>query len=244
LKDTLLDDLVFKMLEQVIVQSKLDPSLVNDICLGNVRDAKASYYVRAASLAAGFPVTTCASHSSRFCSSGLTATQHIANEIITGTIDIGVAVGAEALSTDYTRLDRPFVDEIVERSQDAADCLFPMGQTSENVAKDFNVTREKQDQYAVESYHRAERAQQQGWFDDEIVPIRVTRDGKEQIIAKDDCLRSGVKLESLSKLKPSFPDYGDTTHAGNASQITDGAAAVLLMKRSKALELGQPVLAK
>ncbi|KAM3417963.1 hypothetical protein BST61_g6175 [Cercospora zeina] len=244
LKDTLLDDLVFKTLEQVIIQSKLDPSQVNDICLGNVRDAKASYYVRAAALAAGFPPTTCASHASRFCSSGLTATQHVANEIITGTIEIGVAIGAEALSTEYTRLDRDFVEEIMSRSQDAADCMMPMGGTAEIVAEQFGVTRSKQDQYAAESYHRAEQAQQNGWFDDEIVPIRVTLDGKEKVISRDDCLRAGVTAEKLAKLPPSFPDYGNTTHAGNASQITDGAAAIVLMKRSKALELGQPILAK
>ncbi|GIZ47904.1 hypothetical protein CKM354_001098100 [Cercospora kikuchii] len=244
LKDTLLDDLVFKTLEQVIVQSKLDPSQVNDICLGNVRDAKASYYVRAAALAAGFPPTTCASHASRFCSSGLTATQHVANEIITGTIDIGVAIGAEALSTEYTRLDRDFVEPIMSGSQHAADCMMPMGGTAEIVAQEFNVTREQQDHYAAESYHRAEQAQKDGWFDDEIVPIKVTLNGKQETISKDDCLRSGVTPEKLSKLPPSFPDYGPTTHAGNASQITDGAAAIILMKRSKALELGQPILAK
>jgi len=89
LRDTPLDALVFKTLEQVRKRCNLDPSLVGDVCLGNVRDGKAGYYCRAALLAAGFPNTTCASHASRFCSSGLTATQHIANEIITGTIDVG-----------------------------------------------------------------------------------------------------------------------------------------------------------
>jgi acetyl-CoA acetyltransferase len=88
------------------------------------------------------------------------------------------------------------------------------------------------------------KAQKEGWFDDEIVPIRVKLNGKDQIIARDDCLREGVTAEKLAKLPPSFPDYGNTTHAGNASQVTDGAAALVLMKRSKALELGQPILAK
>ena len=89
LKDTPLDALVFKTLEQVRQRCNIDPSLVGDICLGNVREGKSGYYCRAALLAAGFPKSTCASHASRFCSSGLTATQHIANEIISGTIDVG-----------------------------------------------------------------------------------------------------------------------------------------------------------
>ncbi|KAK5947009.1 hypothetical protein PMZ80_001155 [Knufia obscura] len=243
LKDTTLDALVFKILEQVRQKSKIDPQLVHDICLGNVRDGKAAYHARAASLAAGFPNTTCVSTAARFCSSGLTATQHIANEIITGTIDVGIAVGAESLSEGNERLSRPFVEEIMNTSEEARDCMLPMGATSENVASDFNITRHQQDEYAVESYRRAEHAQKQGWFDDEIVPITVRKDGKDVTIDHDE-IRWGTTLEGISKLKPSFPEYGDTTHAGNASQITDGAAALILMKRSKAIELGQPILAK
>lgn len=92
-----------------------------------VRDGKAAYYIRAASLAAGFPNTAAACHVARFCSSGLTATQYIANEILTGTIEVGVAVGAESLSQGNQRLDRPFVDEIMNASDDAKDCMLPMG---------------------------------------------------------------------------------------------------------------------
>lgn len=243
LKDTTLDSLTFKILEQVRQRSKLNPELVTDICLGNVRDGKAAYYVRAASLAAGFPNTSGAQSVARFCSSGLTAIQHVANEIQTGMIDVGIAVGAESLSEGNERLSRSFVDEILEGSQDARDCLLPMGATSENVARDFNIKRSMQDEYAVESYRRAENAQKSGWFDDEIAPITVKRDGKTVFVDRDE-IRWGTTLEGIRKLKPSFPDYGDTTHAGNASQITDGAAAVLLMRRSKALELGQQILAK
>ena len=83
--------------------------------------------MRAAALAAGFPHTCCASVAARFCSSGLTATQHIANEIAAGTIEIGIAVGAESLSEGNERLTRPFVDEIINGSEDARDCLVPMG---------------------------------------------------------------------------------------------------------------------
>lgn len=142
------------------------------------------------------------------------------------------------------RLTRPFVDEIINGSQDAADCLQPMGQTSENVGKDFNITRDLQDQLAAESYRRAEQAQKAGWFNDEIVPITVTKDGEKVTLKEDEGPRWGTTYESLSKIRPAFPDYGDKSTGGNSSQVTDGAAAVLLMKRSKALELQLPILAK
>lgn len=204
--------------------------------------------IRAAALGAGYPNTAAASSCNRFCSSGLTATQHIANEVASGLIEVGVAVGAETLSQGNVRLERPFVHEIMQANQDAADCMQPMGQTSENVAKDFNITREAQDHYAVESYRRAERAQKEGWFADEIVPITATlkaKDGSEsQVEVTQDEVRYGTTYEGIAKLKPAFPEFGDRSHAGNSSQVTDGAAAVVLMKRSKAEALGLPVVAK
>ena len=111
-----------------------------------------------------------------------------------------------------------------------------IGATSENVAKDFNISRHQQDEYAVESYKRAEFAQRSGWFDDEIVPIRAKKDGKEVTIDRDE-VRWGTTYEGIQKLPPSFPDYGETTHAGNASQITDGqsmTSASLQCQTSKA----------
>lgn len=247
-KDTPLDALLFRLLEQVVKKSNIDPQQFGDICLGNVRDGRAVYHIRAASIAAGFPVTTAASTANRFCSSSLTATQHIANEVASGLIDVGVAVGAETLSFGNVRLDRPFVDEVRNANQSAMDCEQTMGQTSETVGTEFNITREMQDHYAVESYRRAEIAQKSGWFDDEIVPVTVKVKGKdgtetEKLISKDE-IRHGTTYESISKLPPAFAEFGDKSHAGNSSQITDGAAAIVLMKRSKALELRQPILAK
>ncbi|TKA30139.1 hypothetical protein B0A50_02858 [Salinomyces thailandicus] len=245
LKNTPLDGLVFKILEQVLRKSNIDPQMVEDICLGNVSDAKAAYYVRAACLAAGFPTTTAASSVNRFCSSGLKATQDIANQITNGSIDIGVAIGAESMSSGGDRLERPFVPEIMESgSQDAKDCMQPMGQTSENVGKDFNIVRELQDRYAAESYRRAEAAQKAGWFDDEIAPITVKVDGKDVTVSRDEGIRPGTTFEGLSKIRPAFPDFGDKSTGGNSSQVTDGAAAVMLMRRSKAMELKQPIIAK
>jgi len=215
-----------------------------------VSDAKAAYYIRAASLAAGFPNTAGASSVNRFCSSGLKAIQDIANQISMGSINCGLAVGAESMTQGGDRLARPFVDEILESSQDARDCMQPMGQTSENVGKDFNITREMQDRYAYESFKRAEIAQKEGWFDDEIVPITTivkdpkTGEEKTVTLTKDEGPRWGTTYEGLSKIRPAFLPHGDRSTGGNSSQVTDGAAAVLLMKRSMAESLGQPILGK
>lgn len=190
-----------------------------------VNDSKAAYYVRAASLAAGFPNTTGASSVNRFCSSGLKAVQDIANQIHMGSIDIGLAIGAESMSTAGEPM-RAFVPELMKG--EAKDCLQPMGQTSENVGKDFDVTREMQDKYAAESYQRAEKAQKAGWFDDEICPIKVTvvdpktGEEKEVTLSKDEGPRWGTTFESLSKIRPAFKQYGDRSTGGNSSQVTDG----------------------
>jgi acetyl-CoA acetyltransferase family protein len=248
-KDTPLDGIVVKLLKEVVKRSNIDPALVEDICLGNVSDAKAAYYCRAAMLGAGFPNTTSGSSVNRFCSSGLKAVQDIANAIATGQIECGVAMGAESMTAGGDRLERPFFDEILE-NQEAADCMQPMGQTSENVGNDFNISREKQDRYACESFRRAEVAQKAGWFEDEIVPIQVkvkdpkTGEEKQVTLTKDEGPRYGTTYEALAKIRPAFLPHGDKSTGGNSSQVTDGAAAVLLMKRSKAQELGQPILAK
>ncbi|KAL9123747.1 MAG: hypothetical protein Q9217_006854 [Psora testacea] len=248
MKDTPLDFIVLQTLKKVVEKSNIDPQLVEDVCLGNVNNGKAAYIARAAALAAGLPNTSAASSVNRFCSSGLKAVQDIANQIACGSIDCGIAIGAESMSTGGDKVS-PF-HEAIMASQEAADCMQPMGQTSENVAKDFDISRERQDMFAAESYQRAERAQKAGWFDDEIFPfvtkIKDPKSGeeKEVTLTKDEGPRLGTTFESLQKIRPAFPDYGDKSTGGNSSQVTDGAAAVLLMKRSKALELQQPILAK
>ena len=126
-----------------------------------------------------------------------------------------------------------------------------MGWTSENVAQDFNISREKHDFYAATSFQRAEKAQKEGWFKEEIIPIETIqkdhKTGEETnvIITKDDGIRYGTTIESLGKIREAFPQWGiGATTGGNASQITDGAGAVLLMRRSTAEALGQPIIAK
>lgn len=153
--------------------------------------------------------------------------QDIANQISLGAIDVGVAVGAELMSAPNERLNRPFNAEVLQ-NQEAADCMQPMGQTSENVGADFNIDRAAQDKYAAESYRRAENAQKSGWFDDEIVPITTTvkdpktGEVKQITVTRDDGIRYGTTAEGLSKIRPAFPQFGDRSTGGNSSQVTDG----------------------
>ena len=219
--------MVYALLAAVRERSNLDPALVEDICLGNVSDGKAAYKLRAAALAAGFPNTAGASSVNRFCSSGLKATADIAHAISSGSIEVGIACGAEAMSAGGDRLDKPLDEDVLKKSQEAADCMQPMGWTSENVSKDFNVTRKQMDDFAARSFQKAEAAQKAGLFDDEIVPITTTVKGpdgewKEVTITKDDGIRPGTTAEGLGKVKAAFPQWGDCTTGGNASQVTDG----------------------
>jgi len=145
----------------------------------------------------------------------------------------------------------PKMSDMVMDHPIAKDNVMPMGWTSENVARDFGVTREMQDKFAELSHHRAEEAQKQGWSADEIVPITThwkdpkTGEIKQTLVDKDDGIRVGTTYEALSKVRPAFPQWKpSTTTGGNASQITDGAAAVLLMKRSTAEKLGQKIIGK
>lgn len=192
-----------------------------------VNDGKAAYKLRAAALAAGFPNTASASTVNRFCSSGLKATADIAHAISSGSIEVGIACGAELMSAPGDRIEAPFDETILAGSQDAKDCMQPMGWTSENVGRDFNISRESLDQFAATSYQRAERAQKEGWFDDEIVPITTKVKGpdgevKEVTLTKDDGIRPGTTAEGLGKIRPAFPQWGPGTTGGNASQVTDG----------------------
>lgn len=143
------------------------------------------------------------------------------------------------------------MSDIVKESQLARDAAMPMGWTSENVAEEFNVSREDMDALAALSFQRAEKADKEGAFASEIVPFTAfvndpaTGERKTKIITKDDGIRYGTTKEALARIKAAFPQWGQgRTTGGNASQITDGAAAVLLMTRRKAEQLGLKILAK
>ncbi|KAH8691425.1 putative peroxisomal 3-ketoacyl-CoA thiolase [Talaromyces proteolyticus] len=250
LKDTPLDELLISLLTNVREKSKIDPNLVEDVCVGNTLNPAGAYVARSSVLAAGFPETTAASVVNRFCSSGLLAVQQIANQIIAGSIDVGIAVGAESMSTNPDPGAPTFSEKVLNHHL-ASQNQQPMGQTSENVAGQFSISRARHDEFAAASYQKAERAQKAGWFDDEIVPVKTTikdpktGEVKEIVVSRDDGIRYGTTAESLSKIRSAFPQWQPShTTGGNASQITDGAAALVMMKRSRAEQLGQPIVAK
>ncbi|KAB8576177.1 hypothetical protein FH972_025705 [Carpinus fangiana] len=253
LRDTPLEDLVVATLAALRARSAVDPAAVEDVCLGNVLHPAANYVARAAVLAAGFPVTTAASVANRWCSSGLLAVQTIANQIRAGQIACGIAVGAESMSGTPDG-GAPRLSARVAGHGKVRDAQMPMGWTSENVAAEFGVGREAQDGFAARSQGKAERAKREGWTRDEIVEVETEvlvdpakKDGerKRVVVTEDDGVRPGTTAEGLGKIRAAFPQWKpSTTTGGNASQVTDGAAGLLLMRRDLAERMGQPILAK
>jgi acetyl-CoA acyltransferase 1 len=162
---------------------------------------------------------------------------------------LGSGAGVESMTNGYGARAMPEISDEVLENQDAEDCLLPMGITSENVAKDYGITRKTQDEFAAKSFQKAAAANKAGKFKAEIVPIPAkfidpkTEKVHEIIVDQDDGIRDGVTAESLGKLRPAFSKDG-STHAGNASQVSDGAAAVLLARRSVAKRLGLPIIGK
>lgn len=249
-KDTQPADLLHGAFKALIERSHIDPKLVDDIAVGCVLapGGGATEY-RAAALAAGFPASTAVKSLNRQCSSGLMAVVDIANAIRSGMIDIGVGAGVESMSQQYGPGAVTEFSDLLNNHMQAAECKVPMGMLSEQMAKEKHISRKSQDEFAASSYQKAVNAQKQGWFDQEIVPLKVkwedpkTEEVKEITVARDDGVRDGITAESLSKIRPAFAKDG-SIHAGNASQVSDGAAAVLLMKRSTAQKLGQQILGK
>lgn len=250
LKDTMAADLLALTLENLIKKSGIDPKLVEDIAAGCVLapGGGATEY-RAAALVAGFPETTSVRSLNRQCSSGLQACVDVANQIRAGMIDIGIGSGVESMSTQYGPGAVSEFSDLLENTTESANCKVPMGVLSEDMAKSKGISRRDQDEFAASSYQKALKAQEQGLFDEEIAPITVkytdpkTEKEESVTVTKDDGVRPGITADSLSKIRAAFAKDG-TIHAGNASQVSDGAAAVLLMKRSKAEELGQTILGK
>lgn len=192
----------------------------------------------------GIPTTTSFSTVNRACASGLSAVTSIANSIAVGQIDVGIAGGMESMTRNYNSRAIPteLWSDLKESKVDTTrDCIMNMGITSENVAERYSVSRADQDAFATESQLRAAKAQANGVFDEEIVPV-TTRwvDGEtceEITVKKDDGIRANTTLEKLASMKPAFKPDGAST-AGNSSQVSDGASAALMMRRSTATLLG------
>jgi len=249
-KDTAAADLLVGAFKSLIERSKIDPALVEDIAVGSVLPpGGGATEFRAAALAAGFPVTAAVKALNRQCSSGLQACVDIANAIKTGMIEVGIGAGVESMSSQNGPGAVTEFSELLDSHPESKNCKVGMGVLSEQMAKDKGIPRSVQDAFAASSYQKALKAQQTGLFDEEIVPLKVSWENPktgevEQItVSKDDGIRPGITAEGLGKIKPAFAKDG-SIHAGNASQISDGAAAVLLMKRSTAERLGQTILGK
>ncbi|EME41936.1 hypothetical protein DOTSEDRAFT_74093 [Dothistroma septosporum NZE10] len=227
----------------------LDPAKIDDVQIGTVlSELGGSKAGRMAACHVGVPSTTSVQTVNRACSSGLAAITGIANAIAVGQIDVGIGGGMESMTRNYgSRAIPTQLWEELKNSpeKDAKDCIMSMGITAENVAERYGVSRADQDAFAAASHLKAAKAQKEGLFDKEIVPV-TTRwhpnpenpgTTEEITVSKDDGIRPNSSPESLAKMKPAFKETGTAT-AGNSSQVSDGAAAALMMRRSTAAELG------
>jgi acetyl-CoA acyltransferase 1 len=234
-------ELLQTVLEAILRRTKMAGADIEDICVGNVLMPPAGYAtLRMAAIAAGIPAESCSLQTvNRQCASGLQAVATIANSIAAGEIKIGIGAGVESMSLfpmHKMSLPEGAVDwKVMQQHPTAMDCLLPMGITSDTVAVKYGLERHTLDAFAVESHQKAAAAQAAGKFDAEIVPVR-------GVVAKDDGIRPGTTAAILAKLKPAFTPTGVTT-AGNSSQTTDGAAAVLLMTRAEAVRRRLPIAA-
>lgn len=241
LKDTRPDTFASATIKEAVSRAFIQPNEVEDIVLGcAMPEAEQGMNIaRIAGLLAGIPDTASAATVNRFCSSGLQAVADIANAISVGQIQIGVAGGVESMSMVPMGGNRPSANP--ELMAHLPQAYVPMGLTAENVSKKFGITREMQDQYALESHQRAIQAMENGLFKDEIVPLGVfiyDPSGKKQkTFQQDEGPRLDTSLDILKTLKPAFDTQGVVT-AGNSSQVSDGASACVLMDASFAKEKG------
>ncbi|RVE76787.1 hypothetical protein OJAV_G00012100 [Oryzias javanicus] len=245
-KDTTPDELLSAVMTAVLADVGLSPDKLGDVCVGNVLQPGAgALMARVAHFLSGFPETVPVFTVNRQCSSGLQAVLNIAGAIRSGTIDLGLACGVESMSLQDMSNPGDLSPRLTDNLK-ARDCIVPMGITSENVAERFGVSRQQQDAFALRSQQKAARAQSLGLFEREITPVHtrvVDGAGGERplTVSRDEGVRAETTLEGLSKLRPAFKPDGTTT-AGNSSQVSDGAAAVLVGRRSAVEALGLPVL--
>ncbi|XP_068668462.1 3-ketoacyl-CoA thiolase 1, peroxisomal-like isoform X2 [Aristolochia californica] len=249
-KDTPAEDLLEHVLKAVLEKTGVHPHEVGDIVIGNVIAPGFSRAAecRLAAFFGGFPETVPIKTVNRKCASGLQAVADVAAAIKSSLYEIGIGAGVESMSLDVGVHKYAFNPKVYSQpNQNAKDCLIPMGITSEIVADKYHVSRTDQDKAALLSQKRAAEAAAKGKFDDEIVPVQTKvidkKNGIERIVivSADEGIRPDTSITVLSKLKSSFKNGGSTT-AGNSSQISDGAAAVLLMRREVAVRRGLSIL--
>jgi acetyl-CoA C-acetyltransferase len=241
------------VIREVLARAGVDASEVNEVILGQVLTAGAGQNpARQASFAAGLPIETTAWGLNQVCGSGLRTIAIGMQQIANGDADIIVAGGQESMSLSPhcqhlragTKMgDIKLIDTMIKDGLWDAFNGYHMGNTAENVARQFQITREAQDEFAVASQNKAEAAQKAGKFKDEIVPFTIKGRKGDTIVDSDEYIRAGATLEAMQKLKPAFDKDGSVT-AANASGLNDGAAAVLLMSEAEAAKRGIAPLAR
>ena len=245
---TLGAEVVKKSLEEI----NLSPTLVDEVIFGNVLGAGLGQNIaRQIAIFAGIPQEKSAFVVNKVCGSGLKSVVLAAQSILLGDNDIIVCGGVENMSTApyYTKAARfgaklgnfELEDSIIYDGLTDAFENYHMGITAENIAEQFAISREQQDEFAVLSQQKASTAIEKGKFSNEIVPITIKTRKEEKVLDTDEFVRPSTNLESLAKLRPAFKKDGTVT-AGNASGINDGAACVILMSEKRANELGINIL--
>lgn len=246
-------DLGITAAKEAIKRAKITPDMIDESLIGGVLTAGLGQNIaRQVALGSGIPVEKPAMTINIVCGSGLRSVSMASQLISLGDAEIILVGGTENMSmspylSPNTRYgarmgDTPFVDSMIKDGLSDIFNNYHMGITAENIAEKWNITREEQDQLALSSQNKAEKAQAEGKFDDEIVPVIIKGRKGDTVVDKDEYIKLGTTIETLSKLKPAFKKDGTVT-AGNASGINDGAAMLIVMSKEKAEELGIEPLA-
>ncbi|CAM3765723.1 acetyl-CoA C-acetyltransferase [Alkalicoccus chagannorensis] len=241
--------------KEAISRAGIQPEQVEDVYIGNILSAGLGQNVaRQTAIQAGLPDTVPATAINKLCGSGLRTVSMAAQFIALGDADVILAGGTESMSNAPYVMpnarwgqrmgDGKLVDTMLKDGLMDAFQPIHMGNTAENIASRWNITREEQDAFALQSQQRAESAQKDGRFDEEIVPVTIPqRKGEDVVVDTDEYPKHGMTAEKLAKLKPAFQKEGGSVTAGNASGINDGAAMLVVMSEEKAQELGVEPLA-
>ena len=243
------DDMLSHLIDEMLNRNpSLPADAVEDVIMGcgNPEGATGHNIGRNSVILSKLPITVGGTTVNRYCSSGLQTVSMAAGQIMAGGYDTVIAGGVESISMTQPNINmNGFVNDKINAENPGI--YFPMGTTAEVVAKRYNVSRESQDEYSLQSQLRTAEAQEAGRYDDEIVPMKTqmlltNKETGEQTVVdaecvKDECNRPTTTMEGLSALKPVFDENGSVT-AGNSSQMSDGASITLVMSEDKALELG------
>jgi acetyl-CoA acetyltransferase family protein len=240
-------DLLGHTLKTIVQRNKLDPALVDDVIAGCVGQAgeQAFNVARNAVLAAGFPESVPGTTVDRQCGSSQQAAHFAAQGVMAGSYDVAIACGVECMSrvpmgSNGAGPGKPFGPMVMRRYNDV---VFHQGVGAEMMAERWKISREELDAFSLESHQRAARATEEGRFCNEIAPVAIQTENGLVHVTRDEGIRASSTLEKMATLKPAFKPDGVIT-AGNSSQISDGAASVLIMERSVAERLGLRPLAR